>query len=159
MWFRTRLGTAALLISGLALSPPAPAQDAMRWEQRSGEGRIYLAYEVPESSDQSLLLLCDTRSRGFSLRYQDDRDRVRGGMRATVRFASEGGQASVPMRAQVQELGDQVVLDASVPLTPELLRVLSGETLRVTLSGTTESIPLAGARSGIAALAAACGTR
>jgi len=152
------LGIAAAALAAL-LATPAPAQQTMRWQGREGEGKTFLAYEVPESGEQSLLLVCDTRARRFSLHYQDDRDRVRDGTQAVVEFASEEGRVAVPMRAARQEMGDAMLLGAETPLTPALGRVLSGGTLRVTLSGVTERIPLAEARRGVAALIAACGER
>lgn len=151
------LGMAAGLAL-LATATPAAAQ-AMRWEQRQGEGRLYLAYEVPESSEQSLLLVCDTARRRLSLRYVDDRDRVRAGTTAGLELASEGGRLGLRLPAQQEELDDQIVLAGDLPLDAALLRILRGQTLRVTLEGQTESIPLSGAQPGVAALEAGCGPR
>ncbi|EEQ94500.1 hypothetical protein F9K88_16705 [Brucella intermedia] len=143
-------------IVGLLWSLPAQAQE-MTWQQRDSEGMIFLAYEVPETSDQVLVLTCDTKSRQFALHYQDDRDRVHDGMKADVVFASEAGQKSLEMLAEKQELGDQVILRAETPLDAPMRAVLNGTQLRVTLSDATENIPLAAAQSGVTALAAGCG--
>ncbi len=153
---RRRLGLTASTVVELLLAAPASAQTEMQWARRDGEGRILLAYEVPETSDQSVVLVCDTRSRRFTVSYIDGRDRTRDGTRAKVVFASEGGKLALPMRAQKQELDDTIILKAEPALSPEWVRILSGQTLRITLSDDTESIPLAGARKGVAALAAGC---
>ncbi|MGU3386415.1 hypothetical protein ACLBYG_18035 [Methylobacterium sp. D53M] len=128
----------------------------MRWQKREGDGRVHLAYEIPDSGAQSLALTCDTRGGQLSVDYYDDRDRARDGTRAEVEFASEGGTLSLPMRAKQLELDDQIVLQATTTLTQDWVRILSGKTLRVTLSGDTQRIPLAGARTGLAALVAGC---
>ncbi|WBV45495.1 hypothetical protein [Pseudoroseomonas cervicalis] len=151
------LGLAGLL--ALAAWPlPAHAQE-MSWERREGEGRLYLAYEVPNTDDQSLLLICDTARRSFTLHYVDGRDRVRAGTHATLELASEGGRVVLRLPTEHDELGDVVTLTGEAPLDAALLRVLRGRTLRVTLEGETETIPLAEAQSGVAALAARCGPR
>ena len=146
------LSLAALL--ALAAWPRPGAAQEMRWEQRQGEGRLYLAYEVPETSDQSLLLVCDTARRSLALRYVDDRDRVRPGSTAALELASEGGRVLLRLPAEQEELGDVVVLAGELPMDAALLGVLRGRQLRVTLEGETETIPLAGAQPGVAALAA-----
>ncbi|WP_211207962.1 hypothetical protein [Teichococcus cervicalis] len=151
------LGLAGLLALA-GWTQQAMAQE-MQWERREGEGRLYLAYEVPNTSDQSLLLICDTARRGFSLSYVDERDRVRAGSTARLELASEGGRVLLRLPVENQELGDVAVLSGAVPLDAALLRVLRGQTLRVTLEGETESIPLSGAQPGVAALAAQCGPR
>lgn len=46
------LGLAGLLALA-GWTQQAMAQE-MQWERREGEGRLYLAYEVPNTSDQSL---------------------------------------------------------------------------------------------------------
>lgn len=129
----------------------------MRWQYREGESRyLFLAYEIPDTGVQSLILTCDIQSRQFSVNYVDDRDRVRDGMRAEVTFASDKGQKSLPMLAERQEIDNQVLLRNEGPLDGTLLNVLKGKTLRVTLSDKTESIPLAGAQKGLSLLAEAC---
>jgi hypothetical protein len=150
-------GLGGLVAVVLLAAPGARAQEGLQWQLREGDGLINLAYEVPETDDQDLLLTCDTRSHQLSIRYSDDRDRTRDGSRATVTFASEGGRVNLPMRAEVQELGDQIVLEGTAPWSGGLQAVMGGRMLRITLSGQTESIPLAGAREGVAALTRGCG--
>lgn len=144
------------VVLGVCREIPASAQK-MRWQKREGDGQIYLAYEIPDSGDQSLSLTCKTHGGQFSIDYYDDRDRTRNGTRVDVEFASEGGKLSLPMRAKQLEIGDQIVLRVTTALTRELVRILSGTTLRVTLSGDAQRIPLAGAQNGLAALVAGCG--
>lgn len=145
------------MIAGLSLAIPASAQQALSWQLREGEGKIFLAYEIPETSTQNLLLVCDNQSRHFSVHYHDDRDRVRDGTHTNIIFDSEGGQATLSAKAERQELGDEIVLEAETPLDANLVSVLSGQTLRVTLADATQSIPLEGARAGVAALVSGCG--
>lgn len=155
----TLLVPAALLAPAGLRAATTPPADTMQWQQRQSEGRILLAYEVPDTGNQSLLLACDPAARALSLRYVDDRDRVRGGVAAQVELASEGGKLTLPLQAQQEEMGDQVVLTGAVPLTPVLARILRGTTLLVTLEGESERIPLAGAQPGVEALVAQCGAR
>lgn len=144
------------MIAGLLFSLPAQAQQEMTWQQRESEGMVFLAYELPESSDQSLVLVCDTHTRRFSLHYLDERDRVRDGMQAEVEFASEGGRKSLGMLAEQQELGDQIILRGETPLDARMIGILNGRELRVTLSDVTQYIPLERAQAGVAALSAGC---
>ncbi|MGK9085921.1 hypothetical protein KXR64_18715 [Brucella intermedia] len=153
---RSYLGFIAAVAAGLWSLFPVEAQE-MRWQYREGESRfLYLSYEIPETGMQSLILTCDIQDRQFSVNYVDDRDRVRDGMRAEVEFASEKGQISLSMLAEQQELDNQVMLGAETSLKGDLLKVLNGKTLRVTLSEDTENIPLAGAKKGLSLLAEAC---
>jgi hypothetical protein len=159
LWAKRAGRVGGMLAAGLMLASAAATAQGMQWQMRQSDGSIHLAFEVPESSDQSLLLTCDTGLRRLTIRYVDDRDRARDGWQGPVAFSSEGGRVDLAMRAQKEELEDQIVLVATPRWNAELQRVLGGETLHVSLSGVTENIPLAGARPGLAALAAACGFR
>ena len=160
MAWKKQAGLASgILMAGLTLAAAAAAAQGMQWQMRQSEGTVHLAYEVPETSAQNLLLTCETGPRRLTIRYVEDRDRAREGWQGPVTFSSEGGQLNLTMRAEKEELDDQIVLIANPRWTPELQSVLSGGTLHVGLSGETQNIPLAGARPGVAALAAACGSR
>jgi hypothetical protein len=159
LWAKHAGRVGGTVAAGLMLASAAVMAQGMQWQMRQSDGTIHLAYEVPERSDQSLLLTCDTGRRRLTIRYVDERDRAREGWQGPVAFSSEGGRLDLIMRAQKEELDDQIVLVATPRWSAELQRMLGGETLHVSLSGETENIPLVGARSGVAALAAACGSR
>lgn len=77
-------------------------------------------------------------------------------MQAEVEFASEGGQKSLGMLAEQQELGDQIILRGETPLDARMIGIFNGRELRVTLSDVTQYIPLERAQAGVAALSAGC---
>lgn len=143
----------------LASVGPARAADDMQWQLREDPDGVVLAYEVPNTDDQALMLACTPRQRAISLQYDGDARRLRPGQSAQVELASEGGRLTLPLRAEPQEMDSLMLLVGQAPLTQALVAVLQGRTLRITQAGTTRRIPLAGAQQGVATLVRICGLR
>ena len=140
----------------LAGAPPAQAEE-LRWQTRQSADGVVLAYEQPDTDFQPVFLGCALPQRRFTVSLDQARG-VPPGREVPVEFASEAGRVTLRLRAESTELGD--MLRAELLFDPSLGRVLAeGRTLRITVAGRTDRMPLAGTRSGVAALAAACGGR
>jgi len=143
----------------MASAMQAVAAGPMQWQQRANDGGIVLAYEEPDTGNQGLVLACRPGAATMSMRYAQDTQRSRNGQRVEVELASEGGRSTLSLRAEQQELDDQMVLVGEIALTQAVAGIFQGGTLRITQAGQTEWIPLAGARQGISALVRTCGAR
>ncbi len=144
---------AAVLLAAL---PPARAED-LRWQTRQSAEGVVLAYEQPDTDFQPIFLGCALPERRFTVSLDQARG-VPPGQEVAVEFASEAGRVTLRLRSESTELGD--ILRASMPFDPALGRLLAeGRTLRLTVAGRTDRMPLTGTRSGVTALAAACGAR
>ncbi|ONG52605.1 hypothetical protein BKE38_14170 [Pseudoroseomonas deserti] len=150
----TKTATLALLATLAAL--PAAAQE-LRWQTRpTGEG-VIVAWEVPETGDQSLALFCRSGGRQIEMRLLEERDRARDGVTLPVDFATAGGQQRLSMKGEMQELGDALMLLGSFPADAAWRQLFTaGGALSITLAGETETVPLAGAAPAMTALFDAC---
>ncbi|WP_159992860.1 hypothetical protein [Roseomonas sp. 18066] len=149
---------ALALLAGLS-ALPAAAQE-QRWASRqTGEG-LLMAWEIPETGDQSLALFCRRGGQRIEMRLLEERDRARDGSIVQVDFATAGGQQRLAMKGEMQELGDALMLLGGFEADAAWRKLLTGGgALSITLDGETETVPLAGADAGMTALFDACQRR
>lgn len=155
-----------LIAAGLAMADlmPSPALSAgprePEWQVRQSSAGVVLAHEVADTDNQTLFMGCDAGSGRLNIRLRYDRDRLPEGMTAPVTFASQSTRFVIPMRAERQELDDELVLLATTPLSSPLLEVLRGEMLLIGVGGENSHwMSLEGAAPGVAAFEARCASR
>lgn len=149
-----------LAMAALTLAAASVAQAQERsWQSRQAEDGVFLSYGAPDSDDTILAFSCRLPGRRFRVSYEGAATPVRPGREVSVEFASEAGRVTLRMRGEPNEMGANL-LSARPNFTQALRRLLAeGSTLRVTVAGQTNRIPLAGAQPGVAALATACSPR
>lgn len=148
---------AAWVVAAFATAAGSAAQaETLRWQMRQSPDGVVLAYEQPDTDFQPLFLKCRLPGRRLAVMLNSSRG-IAPGRVAQVELSSEGGRVALRMRAETSELSDLPILTGDMPFDPAVERMLTqGPALRISVGGTTDRIPLDGARQGAAALAAAC---
>ncbi len=150
-------GTSGAVILG------EPAAAGMEWSvRRSEDGDVIVVWEKPDTGHQTVSFTCKAAERSLRIVYHAEPARARDGMTVRVSLASEGGVAELRMTSRrFEEEMEDFFLEALTPLTPELARVLAGQSLVIRMQGDERAtvLPLAGAVEGVAELVRQCGSR
>ena len=119
----SRLRALAIL---LALAPAAAfAQRGQQWAFRDGEWAT-LAFEVPETSDQSFYLGCDKEKRRLSMSIRAPLKGAKPGTPITIEFSAGGAKASILGKTETDELYPFVFSGAEGFAPGPLLDLLAG---------------------------------
>ena len=149
---RMTLGVAFLVLSSIG----AYAQRGQQWAFRDGEWAT-LAFEVPETSDQSFYLGCDKEKRRLSLSVRFALKGVKPGKSVTIAFKGSNGQASLNGRTETDELYPFVFPSAEGFEPGSLLAILAGPgDVTVSAGGRSLTLPAAGRAKVVDAFRASC---
>lgn len=118
--------TLAALAVLLALAPAAAsAQRGQQWAFRDGEWAT-LAFEVPETSDQSFYLGCDKAKRRLSMSVRVPLKGAKPGAPITIEFSGAGANAVIKGKTETDELYPFVFPSAEGFAPGPLLDLLAG---------------------------------
>jgi len=143
-------------VAALSCSRTASA-DERQWIGTANVGSVVLAYGTPDSDDVAISFSCDQTTKALTVSVILEPADAKDGMRVDVMLASESGQIVLNATGQRLAMDDSFMLQATTRLDPSLRRILTeGRTLSIRASGSTDTIPLAGAREQAQKLIDAC---
>ncbi|HKU93813.1 MAG TPA: hypothetical protein VJR58_00975 [Vineibacter sp.] len=143
-------------VAALSCARTASADDR-QWIGTANVGSVVLAYGTPDSDDMAISFSCDPATKALAVSVILEPADAKDGMRVDVVLASEGGQVVLNATGQHLAMDDSFLLQATTRLDPSLRRILTeGRTLSIRVPGSTDTIPLAGAREQAQRLIDAC---
>lgn len=116
-----------------------------------------LLYGAPRSDDVVISFKCDSTTKILTVAYTFEPVGAQDGMRVDMELSSRGRRVLLRAIGQRVMLNDEFRLEARTRSGLAIAEVLdSGRTLSIRVQKKTVSIPLAGAKPGVAGLVAAC---
>ncbi|TWT13613.1 hypothetical protein [Reyranella sp. CPCC 100927] len=143
-------------VAALSCARTASA-DERQWIGTANVGSVVLAYGTPDSDDMAISFSCDPATKALTVSVIVEPADAKDGMRVDVVLASESGQVVLNATGERLAMDDSFMLHATTRLDPSLRRILTeGRTLTIRVPGSTDRIPLAGAREQAQKLIDAC---
>lgn len=116
-----------------------------------------LIYGVPGTDDVVISFLCDSATKLLAVTYIFEPVGAHDGMRIDMELSSHGRRVSLSAIGQRVKLNDEFRLEARTKNGLAIAEILNGgRTLSIRVQKRTISIPLAGAKPGVAGLVTAC---
>ena len=154
MDIRIWLSAAALLFA----STGAAHSENLKWFGSQYDDTVFLAYGIPDTDYAPIAFNCEKGDDMVRLFVTHNAPEASDGQQMSVALSSDAGSVELTASGQFEEIDDLFHLQAQARLDQKLVRILSANgSLRVSIDGTNQDIPLAGAVDHVNALVAACG--
>jgi len=143
-------------VAALSCARTASA-DERQWIGTANVDSVVLAYGMPASDDVAISFSCDLATKALTITIILEPADAKDGMRVDAMLAAESGQIVLNATGQRLAMDDSFMLQATTRLDPALRRILTeGRTLSIRVPGSTDTLPLAGAREQAQKLIDAC---
>ena len=144
-------------LAALSCVPTVAADDRRQWIGTTNTDSVVLAYGTPDSDDVAISFSCDRATKILTVSLILEPADARDGLRTDVQLSSEGGQIVLRATGRRLALDDSFMLQATTRLDASLRQILTeGRTLSLRAPGSTDTIPLTGAREQARELIQAC---
>ncbi|MEW9613740.1 hypothetical protein AB3G45_07890 [Shinella sp. S4-D37] len=144
--------------AALFTSASAASSENLQWLVSQYDNTTFLSYGIPDTDYSPIGFYCSTGDETVRLIVTHDAPDAKDGQQMRVTLSSDAGSVELSASGQFQEIDDMLHLEGQTRLDRKLVRILSANgALNVSIDGSKQDIPLAGAADHIDALVAACG--
>lgn len=139
-------------------SAGAAHSENLQWLVSQYDNTTFLSYGIPDTDYSPIGFHCSTGDETVRLIVTHDAPGAKDGQQMRITLSSDAGSVELSAIGQFQEIDDLLHLEGQTRLDRKLARILSANgALNVSIDGSKQDIPLAGAADHIDALVAACG--
>jgi hypothetical protein len=146
-----------LIVVALALTAPAAAQDSRVWNFDDNPEAPALEFGPPGSDDTLIAFSCDPAARRMSIVGSVAASKLNPGVAVALKLTAGSASLELTGDAIASETDGTVSIEVSGPPNPRVFALLkAGPALTIEVPGASETIPLAGAASHVAAFERMC---